>query len=173
VLLAAFEYTQLCASTWQSACVDELEQNEPAPVQPAGAALQVQAALPAAPVHVWCAPQAACVVWTVTQPCASATHVVTPPASQYVPAPCEQIAGAGLHTHDAEPAPPEQVSFDVHVVAFVALTKRQLFASRPQVDTLPPSQNGPVVVHVVALHSQAPVPPLQAWCAPQLVVPAL
>jgi hypothetical protein len=42
-----------------------------------------------------------------------------------------------------------------------------------QVDTLPGSQKGPVVVQAVALHPHWPVAALQVWCGPQTVVPAL
>jgi hypothetical protein len=46
-------------------------------------------------------------------------------------------------------------------------------ASFAHVETLPLSQNGPVAVHTVALHWQRPVPALQDWCVPQVVVPLL
>ena len=172
-LSAASEKRQLFASTWQSDWVDALVQKVPEPVQLAGAGLQAQAALPAAPPQVWCAPQAAWVVWTVTQPCASATQVVTALPSQYVPAPCEQMAGAALHVQLAAPAAPVQVSFAVHVVEGAALRKRQFFTSVEHIETLPPSQNGPAVVQVVGLHAHRPVVPSQVWCVPQMVVPLL
>jgi len=160
---------QPCASTWQSDCTLVLEQKVPVPVQAAGAELQVHAAAPAAPVHVWCMPQAACVVCTVTQPCASATQVVSPPASQYVPAPFEQIAGAGLQVQEAEPAAPVHASFAVQA-AGVPFSKKQLFVSCAQVASWPlPSQYLPTTLQGAVLHAQTPEP-LQVWCAPQAVV---
>ena len=93
---------------------------------------------------------------------------MSPPASQYVPAPFEQIAGAGLHVQAAAPAAPVQVSFAVQ--APEALTKRQE-PSVEQVARLPPaSQNLPATVQAVGLHWQTPVPALQAECALQFVV---
>jgi hypothetical protein len=69
-------------SIWQVDCVPELEQKVPAPVQAAGAGLHAQAPWPAAPWQVECALQAWGEPETVTQPCASATQVVTPPGPQ-------------------------------------------------------------------------------------------
>jgi hypothetical protein len=48
-----------------------------------------------------------------------------------------------------------------------------LFASLPHVETLPLSQKGPLAAQTVGLHAQSPVAPLQVWCVPHVVVPAL
>ena len=171
---AELEKAQLFASTWQSDCVEVLEQKLPEPVQLAGAALHEHALAPAAPVHVWCAPHVTG-AFAVTQPCASATQVVTSfvPEQNEPAAPPAQAEGAVLHWQLAAPAAPVHVSFEVHVVELGALSKRQLLASLAHVETLPPSQNGPDAVQTVALHAHRPVPPLHVWCVPQAVAPLL
>jgi hypothetical protein len=125
VSFAGSEKGQLFASTWQTDCVDVLVQKVPAAVQPAGAALHVHAFAPEPPVQLWCTPQVTA-GFAVTQPCGSATQVVTSFAPvQYEPAaPPAQAEGAALHWQLAAPAAPVQVSFAVHVVEFEALTKR-------------------------------------------------
>ena len=102
-----------------------LVQKVPAAVQLAGAALHVHAFAPEPPVQLWCVPQVTAGL-AVTQPCGSATQVVTSFAPvQYEPAaPPAQAEGAALHWQLAAPAAPVHVSFAVHVVEFEALTKR-------------------------------------------------
>jgi hypothetical protein len=143
---------------------------------PAAAAEQVSSHVQCvprpAPLQVWCVGHAVLAAGSDAGQVPSVVHAPCVFVStQNVPAPV-QPDGAGLQTQDALPAPPWQVEFVVHVVEFAALTKRQLFASLLQVETLPLSQKGPVAVHAVALHSQVPEPP-HVWCVPQVVVPAL
>jgi hypothetical protein len=113
--------------------------------------------------------------FAVTQPCASATQVVTSfvPVQNEPAAPPTHSGGAALHWQLAAPAAPVHVSFVVQVVEFEALTKRHWLASLAHVETLPLSQNAPAAVHTVALHWQRPVPALHDWCVPQVVAPLL
>jgi hypothetical protein len=146
------QYVPMPPPDWAAVQVSSHEQAPPRP----------------APLHVWFAGQA----WSVSASAGQVPSVVqfasVPGPLQKVPVPV-QAAGAVWHTQDALPATPVHVEFVVQVVEFVALTKRQLLPSVAQVETLAPSQNGPFVVQVVALHAHRPEAP-QVWCGPHVVV---
>jgi hypothetical protein len=85
-----------------------------------------------------------------------------------VPAPAEQTAGAGLHTHAAEPGAPWQVSFIVQVV--VAPPKVHA-PSCAQFTTVLPLQTGPVApLQIDGLQEHRPVLALHVAFAPHEVV---
>jgi len=156
----------VCASVWQSDCVVPFVQKLPEPVQPAGATLgsHWQEWTVPEPVQTWCPPQAAAVA--VTQPCASATQVVSvfaPPVQNEPATPPVQSVGAALQEQAAAPTAPPQVSFAVQVVV-VPESKRQA-PSAEQVWTLPPLHIGPATVHAVVLHAQRWVVASQVECA--------
>jgi hypothetical protein len=156
---------QPCASTWQSDCVEVPEQKEPEPVQPAGAGLHWQDCALPEPPQVWCVPQAAEPDF-VTQPCASATQVVSvfaPPVQNVPAAPAVQSVGAVLQEQAAAPAAPPQVSFAVQVVVVPESYRQD--PSVAQVWTLPPLHIGPATVQAVALHAQTCVVASQVECA--------
>jgi hypothetical protein len=101
-------------------------QKLPFAVQPGSdGALHVQDCAPAVPVQDWRAPQAVGPPVTMMQASVPGPHVVTVlPPEQYVPAlPPAQIAGDGLHWHEAAPAAPVQAWFGPHAVD-APLTKK-------------------------------------------------
>ena len=138
----------------------EFEQKVPAApvVQPGGAASQVQVPFGLEPVHDWCVGQAA-VEATKKQPSASL------PQTDFDDVDAQNVVvsfghcGSTLQAQVAAPAAPVQVVWTPQAIAAPVAKKQPSESCAQFVRVLPPEQNWPVAVHVVALHWHEALPP--------------